>query len=99
MIDKQAQRARAAQFAAEQLAKGVEPPPPMPVPVRKRKGPADMQGTELAVGMRVARPYPTSSGGAKIEIRTVTSVTDGKVRLDGSSQNIRHPERLLVIGV
>ena len=58
----------------------------------------DVDGKEIVVGARVARPVPLNQhGSCKLEIRVVAKIKDGKIYLDGSNTPIKHPEFLAVL--
>lgn len=56
----------------------------------------DMKGFAFHEGCKVARAVMWGKS-PKLDICTVTKITDGKLYLDNSKQAIRFPERLLII--
>ena len=57
----------------------------------------DMQGLQFWLNCLVARPVIRGNS-PYIVVYPVTRIEDNKIYLDGSTQPIRHPERLLIIG-
>lgn len=54
----------------------------------------DMYKQPLSVGDLVAKPA-MSGRSAYIQVRRITEIVDGKIRLDGSNPFVQCPERLM----
>lgn len=54
----------------------------------------DMFGNEIKVGQNIAKAY----GSGDIGVLRVTKIVDGKIYLGKSTNALRHPERVIILG-
>lgn len=95
-FDKERQRQMAINQTQSLLKQGITAPV-IPVVIPKPKmGPTDRSGTELKVGMKVARAV-IQARSPVLNICEVTSIVGDRVFLDNSKQSLHYPNRVLVL--